>query len=70
MSVLKHLDPHPHVICLYGCVTTEGEIHRVGVNITTLLLFILLFSSVIPFMLPSFCSSTFWPDKLEGLSLY
>lgn len=24
MSVLKHLDPHPHVIRLYGCVTTEG----------------------------------------------
>lgn len=26
MSVLKHLDPHPHVIRLYGCVTTEGEL--------------------------------------------
>ncbi|KAL9964826.1 hypothetical protein ACROYT_G028517 [Oculina patagonica] len=25
MSVLKHLDPHPHVICLYGCVTTEAR---------------------------------------------
>ncbi|CAH3157631.1 unnamed protein product [Porites lobata] len=23
MSLLKHLDPHPHVIRLYGCVTTE-----------------------------------------------
>ena len=26
MSVLKHLDPHPHVIRLYGCVTTEGKL--------------------------------------------
>ena len=26
MSLLKHLDPHPHVIRLYGCVTTEGEL--------------------------------------------
>lgn len=25
MSVLKHLDPHPHVIRLYGCVTTEAR---------------------------------------------
>ncbi|KAL9964482.1 hypothetical protein ACROYT_G028129 [Oculina patagonica] len=25
MSLLKHLDPHPHVICLYGCVTTEAR---------------------------------------------
>ena len=25
MSVLKQLDPHSHVIRLYGCVTTEGE---------------------------------------------
>ncbi|XP_022796182.1 fibroblast growth factor receptor 3-like [Stylophora pistillata] len=25
MSVLKHLDPHPHVINLYGCVTTEAQ---------------------------------------------
>ncbi|XP_022801984.1 proto-oncogene tyrosine-protein kinase receptor Ret-like [Stylophora pistillata] len=26
MSVLKHLDPHPHVIRLYGCVTTEARL--------------------------------------------
>ncbi|XP_022806967.1 fibroblast growth factor receptor 3-like [Stylophora pistillata] len=25
MSFLKHLDPHPHVIRLYGCVTTEAR---------------------------------------------
>ncbi|XP_027052188.1 proto-oncogene tyrosine-protein kinase receptor Ret-like [Pocillopora damicornis] len=25
MSLLKHLDPHPHVIRLYGCVTTEAR---------------------------------------------
>ena len=46
MSVLKHLDPHPHVICLYGCVTTEGEIQGMSViiNILTLWLSILSFS--------------------------
>ena len=25
LALLKHLDPHPHVIQLYGCVTTEGK---------------------------------------------
>nr|XP_058941782.1 fibroblast growth factor receptor 3-like [Pocillopora verrucosa] len=25
MSLLKHLDPHPHVIRLYGCVTIEAR---------------------------------------------
>lgn len=30
MSFLKHLDPHPHVIRLYGCVTAEGELEVVA----------------------------------------
>ncbi|PFX15035.1 Fibroblast growth factor receptor [Stylophora pistillata] len=35
MSFLKHLDPHPHVIRLYGCVTTEvsGQKDRSDMNI-------------------------------------
>lgn len=28
MSVLKNLDPHPHVIRLYGCVSTEGTFNK------------------------------------------
>jgi len=26
MSVLKQFEPHPHVIRLYGCVSTEGQL--------------------------------------------
>ena len=26
MTVLKQLDQHPHVVQLYGCVSTEGQL--------------------------------------------
>ena len=32
MSLLKHLDPHPHIIRLYGCVTTEGQYNTIHNN--------------------------------------